>query len=175
MNLKYSLVSALALGLVFSACDKGSEPTTPPPTDGAVAQETGTEQDAAAPATEPGAPDVPWAEKTAKQRQEFMGVVVLPATKKLFKAYNETQYKGFKCQTCHGDDMNDTKFKMPSDSIYPLSKTDTIKASMDYDKEMTTFMLEQVLPETAKLLGTEPYDPKTGKGFSCFGCHPAEG
>jgi hypothetical protein len=38
---------------------------------------------------------------------------------------------------------------------------------------MSDFMLKQVSPTTASLLGKAPFDPKTGEGFGCHGCHTA--
>jgi hypothetical protein len=159
---------ATALVLLLPACDKPAEPTTPPTTDsGATPSGDGD-------TTEPGAPGVPWAEKTFEQRQEYMGITVMPAMKEAFKAYDENEFKQFKCQTCHGDDMNDVKFKMPSDSIYPLPKADPVKAATEYDEKMTKFMVEKVVPDMAKLLDMEPDPTGKGAGFGCMACHPAE-
>lgn len=90
------LLPALAIALLAGGCDKNSNPATP--ADAAPAARDG---DAAAPepaaaATEPGAPGVTWADKTFKQRQEHMGIVFFPKMKKMFKAHDETTYKGFK-------------------------------------------------------------------------------
>jgi hypothetical protein len=155
----------LALVLFLPACDKPAEPTNPPTTDSGAAPAG----DDGGGDTEPGAPGVPWADKTFQQRQEYMGITVMPAMKELFKGYDENEFKQFKCQTCHGDDMNDVKFKMPTDSIYPLPAADPIKAATEYDEEMTKFMVEKVVPDMAKLLDTEP-----GPEFGCMTCHPAE-
>jgi hypothetical protein len=46
---------------------------------------------------------------------------------------------------------------------------------MEYDAEITKFMNDWVVPNGARLLGMEPWDPKTkGPGFGCFSCHPKE-
>jgi hypothetical protein len=168
MNPKLPLATAL---LLFTpACDKPAEPTTPPTTDsGATPTDEGGGEK-----TEPGAPGVPWAEKTFEQRQEYMGIVVLPAMKTMFKEYDENEFKQFKCQTCHGDDMNEKKFAMPSDSIYPLNKADPVKGAMAYDEKMTKFMVEKVVPDMAKLVDEEPDPTGKGSGFGCMECHPAE-
>lgn len=165
----FLLTSFIATGL--SACDKGAQPAAPVD---ATPDASGTVAASGADDIEPGAPGVKWADKAFQQRQEFMGITFLKAQKKTFKSYDEAQFSGFKCQTCHGDDMKDTNFAMPSDSLFPLNGKDPVGAAMEYDKEITTFMLEQVLPESAKLLDMEPYNPETGKGFSCFACHPTE-
>jgi hypothetical protein len=36
---------------------------------------------------------------------------------------------------------------------------------------MFDFMVKTVVPQTAALLGQQPYDPATKAGFGCFGCH----
>lgn len=152
-----------ALLLLLGACDKPADGTNPPTTDsGATPSAEGGDD------TEPGAPGVPWKDKTHEQRMEYMGIVVQPAMKELFKGYDENEFKQFKCQTCHGDDMNERKYEMPSDSIYPLDKNDPIKGATEYDEKMTKFMVEKVTPEMAKLLDTEP-----GPDFGCMTCHPA--
>ena len=167
--------SVCTLVLALSCKSSGESPTTPPPGqpgEPATATET---TEPARDDVEPGAPGVPWAEKTFKQRQEFMGITFMPAMKTSFKAHDEAAFQGFKCQTCHGDDMKERNFEMPSDSIYPLPKENTIEAAMEYDEEITKFMVEKVVPEAAALIGEEPYDPATGQGhFGCFECHPAE-
>lgn len=181
MNSKILLVSSLILGLGLASCDKSTTPTAPPAgeAESGAAAAPGVDAPAAEggeepAASEPGAPDVAWGDKSFKQRQEFMGVVFLKEMKTMFQAHDENTYKGFKCQTCHGDDMKEQNFAMPSDSIYPLPTKDTIKAAMDYDEKVTKFMIEEVVPKSAELLNMDPYDPATGKGFGCFGCHPTE-
>ena len=66
---------------------------------------------------------------------------------------------------------SDGKFKMPNPKLPKLSFTDGFKKHMDKKPEITKFMMEKVVPEMATLLGTQPYDPKTQKGFGCAGCH----
>jgi len=39
---------------------------------------------------------------------------------------------------------------------------------------IAAFMTEKVTPQMAELLGVKSFDPRTGQGFSCFNCHPAE-
>jgi hypothetical protein len=121
-----------------------------------------------------GAPKIPWAQKTRSQRQDYMGLYVLPRMEKLFKEWRPDEYSGFRCQTCHGEnfDKPPVNFEMPRVS-FPLDADDPIGAAMKYDEEATKFMMEKVLPTMADLLGEKPYDSRTGEGFSCFRCHPA--
>lgn len=181
MTTKTALLATLALAVL--ACEKpaeGTNPpttggeTTPPPTDSGGGETTadggGGETKAA-----PGAPDKKWADKDFQQRKEWMGIEVLPKMKALFKGYDEAQFKGFGCDTCHGADGKDKNYAMPTDSIYPLDKKDPVGKAMAYDEAVTKFMIDKVVPDMAKLLDAEPYDPKTGKGtVGCFTCHPSE-
>lgn len=180
MITKTALLATLALTLI--ACEKQSEGSNPPTT-GGEATDTPTDSGGDASGGDasggeaklpPGAPDVAWADKTFQQRKEWMGIEVLPKMKATFKAYDEAQFKGFGCDTCHGADGKENNYAMPTDSIYPLDKTDPVGKAMEYDEAVTKFMLEKVEPEMAAMLGTTPYDPKTQQGFSCFGCHPTE-
>ena len=122
---------------------------------------------------EPGAPNIPWEQKNHDQRLEWMGLEVFPKMKEAFQGYDEVEFKDFKCQTCHGDNMKEVNFKMPNE-LPPLSKENTFAKAQEYDAEATAFMAETVVPTMAKLLGKEPYDQSTGEGFGCFGCHPTE-
>jgi hypothetical protein len=178
MHAKFPLATLLLTSFIatgMSACDKGAQPAAPADATPATpaAPDTGAENPAQA-ETEPGAPGVKWADKSFKQRQEYMGITFLKAQKTMFKAHDEAEFSGFKCQTCHGDDMKQTNFAMPSDSLFPLNAKDPVGAAMEYDEEITKFMIEQVVPESAKLLDMEPFNPETGEGFGCFGCHPTE-
>ncbi|MEM9461034.1 MAG: hypothetical protein AAGF11_43115 [Myxococcota bacterium] len=180
MTIKIALLATCTLAM--ASCEKGGEPTTPPADGGDVTDtpaeagsgEAAADSEAAEVKIPPGAPDIKWADKTFQQRKEWMGIEVLPKTKASFKAYDEAQFKRFGCDTCHGEDGKDNNYAMPTDSIYPLPKDDPVKAAMEYDEKVTKFMVEQVVPETAALLDMEPYDPQTGQGFGCFGCHPME-
>jgi hypothetical protein len=122
-----------------------------------------------------GKSDTPWKDKTHEQRMDWMGLHVFPKMKGVFTQYDAERFSGFACQTCHGDDMEMVDFKMPNKQLYALPRTDTIKSARDYDAKVTDFMLGTVTPTMAELLDMQPYDAATKSGFSCFGCHPAEG
>jgi hypothetical protein len=182
------LVPLVALPLAFAACDKSkptTDQTTPPPGDtaGAAPSSEGGEAPAGEPgagegggdaaATEPGAPNVAWKDKTHKQRQEFMGIYVMPKMKDAFKSYDAKQFGTFKCETCHGKRMKEVNYHMPNTGIYPLNSADPVKGAMEYDEKMTKFMQDTVVPQMAELIG-EPVGGKGKAGFFCMECHPAE-
>jgi hypothetical protein len=114
-----------------------------------------------------------WADKSREERMDWMGLEDFPKMKAEFTEHDAEGLADFACQTCHGDDMEAMDFKMPN-SLYALSATDTLAEARDYDAEMTEVMVNVVVPEMAKLLGMQPYDPATQTGFGCFGCHPTE-
>jgi hypothetical protein len=120
----------------------------------------------------PASQEVPWAKKTRQQRLEFMGKVVYPRMRQLFRTYDPEQYEGFRCQTCHGDDMEKRNYAMPN-SLYSLPEADPMKEAESYDPRIAKFMADQVLPTMAEMLGI-PAGSKSAVGFSCFNCHPKE-
>ncbi len=122
-----------------------------------------------------GKSETPWKDKTHEQRMDWMGLHVFPKMKGVFTTYDAKLFSDFACQTCHGEDMEMVDFKMPNKHLYSLPRTDTIKSARDYDAKVTEFMLGTVTPTMAELLDMQAYDPATKSGFSCFGCHPAEG
>jgi hypothetical protein len=164
MQLRSVLCPAL-LGLALVSCDKSTQPTTPPPDEAAVG-------DDGAGATETEAQgDVPWAQMTFDQRKSYMGKHVFPKMKASFSSHDAALFKGFKCETCHGDDKT---YKMPNEGIYPLSGSDPLTAAMEYDEKVTRFMIDEVVPQMAELLGTVPWSPENQDGLGCFACHPSE-
>jgi cytochrome c553 len=141
------------VGAALAACGGAKQPAEAP-----SSAEAETEQ-----------PQKKWHDlKTQDEKLEFMGLVVMPKMQQLFAEYDAQGYKEFKCQTCHGEDMKEQNYKMPN-GLFALQKTDTLKASTEYDAEMTKFMLDKVLPSMAELL-----DEELGKEFTCMSCHETE-
>jgi hypothetical protein len=119
-----------------------------------------------------GAPGVPWSGKSHEERQAFMAAHVEPTMRRLFQTFNKKAYSDFRCETCHGVDMEKTDFHMPN-SLYALSTKDTIAEATSYDETTTKFMMTQVVPTFAKLLASKAGEPG-GPGVTCFTCHPHE-
>jgi hypothetical protein len=115
----------------------------------------------------------PWSRKTREQKLEWMGLEVLPKMKSLFVEYDAERFKSFECQTCHGSDMELVDFKLPN-ALFGLSKDDPYTSGKEYDAPMTEFMATKVVPEMAKLLDQQVYNPETKQGFGCLKCHQAD-
>jgi hypothetical protein len=118
--------------------------------------------------------EVTWKDKTHEQRLDWMGLEVFPKMKGVFSEFDAERFSKFRCQTCHGDDMEMVDFKMPSSKLYALPRKDVLKSAREYDAKVTDFMLGTVMPKMADLIDMPPYDPGTKSGFGCFGCHPME-
>jgi hypothetical protein len=162
MNRSKSPLSSYIVAIVVAGCGGGS-----PAQDASDVESASSEGEGADAPTESEA-EIAWADMNRDQRMEYMGLTVLPGMKALFEQYDPKGFAEFKCQTCHGDDMQAVDYAMPN-GLFALSKPDPIPDSMDYDADMTKFMLEKVKPEMAKMLGQE-----SNPEFGCFNCHDAE-
>ncbi|MBL4684965.1 MAG: hypothetical protein JKY37_10275 [Nannocystaceae bacterium] len=148
--------SLLLVGLLTGCSgSKSPSPTPPGPTE---------EQRAA-----PSAPDT-WKDALSMDdKMGFMQAHVVSKMGDLFKGANPEHYANFGCQTCHGPDNQD-----PKDFLSPLQMKDGQFAAAQSQPEVVQFMMQQVVPEMAALLGEPAYDPTTHTGFGCGGCHTIE-
>lgn len=119
--------------------------------------------------------NINWETMSKPERKEYMKKVVLPKMKPLFQNFNAKDFKEFRCTTCHGKGARTGEYKMPNPDLpkLPATKEGFQKLSKDKPKWME-FMSKTVKPTMADLLGMKPFDPKTGKGFSCGNCHTDE-
>jgi hypothetical protein len=89
----------------------------------------------------------------------------------LFRSFSPNAYKVFRCQTCHGIDMEAVSFKMPN-HLYALPATGAEEAAIAYDEKTARFMIDTVVPATRDLLGKD--DPELAKAVGCHTCHATE-
>jgi hypothetical protein len=127
-----------------------------------------------------GPPEIAWKDMSFKQRRAYMKAAVEPTMKPIFQAFDGKKFKTFKCETCHGDDGADRKYKMPSNDIHPLPNTPEafqakVKSEPTWPK-FTKFMAEEVEPAMGKLLDVPVFDPKkpVEGAFGCAKCHKLE-
>ncbi len=151
-----------ALTLTLTAC--GGAPTPAPADSGAISQPSAAEPKAESRA-------VAWSDDLSKQdKGAYMKSHVLPKMKGVFQSASAERYTDFGCATCHGTEWKDA----PRDALPKLKMKDG-KFDVSEDKaSVVQFMMKQVVPEMATLLGKAPYDPKTNSGFGCAGCHVVE-
>lgn len=114
---------------------------------------------------------------TKQQRGKYMGAVVLPKMRELFRSYNGEKYAAIGCDTCHGKDARARAFEMPNPEIMPLPATQEDWGKVMQEKpDMLKFMGEKVKPEMAKLLGLPEYNPQSPQpgALGCSACHTSK-
>lgn len=112
-----------------------------------------------------------WDQLDRAARLEYMTDVVLPTMRDIFQAHDPERHAGFSCATCHGDDLVAVDYAMPN-ALTPLPLDGTLAAAEARDPETTAFMLDEVFPAMAALLGREKYSHDAAPdGFRCVGCH----
>jgi len=96
--------------------------------------------------------------------------VVMPDMGPVFKAFDPKRFAGFDCATCHVNHAH-----LPKDGLPKL-----VLSNGGYEKlvaeqpEIMKFMGEQVVPAMVKAMAETPFDPATGQGFGCNGCHTVQ-
>jgi hypothetical protein len=152
-GLSWSVLCAAAL----LACGGGQPPASSP-------AEPGAEPAAAA----PGGGGEVWSDTMSdKEKGAFMKNKVVPAMSKTFQEFDAKKYEKFDCKTCHGP-----AFKpKPVDFLPELHMKDGKLVEASEHPEMAKFMGEKVSPQMAEIFGKKPFDPATGEGFGCNGCH----
>jgi hypothetical protein len=98
---------------------------------------------------------------------------VMPKMHDLFVSFDSTRYgTTMNCGTCHGKGAASGSFTMPNPDLPKLDPTpDGFAKLAKANPKMFDFMMKQVEPTMASLVGEQPYDMKTKTGFSCFECH----
>ncbi|MDB4980397.1 MAG: hypothetical protein JWM82_1149 [Myxococcales bacterium] len=127
-----------------------------------------------------GPPDVAWKDMSFKDQKAYMKTAVVPKMKPIFQEFDAKKFAKFTCQTCHGEDGPDRKYKMPSNDIHALPNTkEGFEAMMKKEPtwpKWTEFMAKKVEPAMGTLLNMPVFNPaKPVEGaFGCAKCHKLE-
>ncbi|MBC8069734.1 MAG: hypothetical protein IAG13_15460 [Deltaproteobacteria bacterium] len=156
--------SALALAALLVACNRQAAPANPPsetpPANTEAKAEPSSPHDAAKPFHE--------LDKDGKMQR--MAKVVMPDMGPVFKGFDAERYAKFDCGTCHVNHVHH-----PKDGLPKLALSNGGYEKLVAEKpELMKFMAEQVVPNMAKAMAEPVYDPATGQGFGCGGCHTVE-
>ena len=103
-----------------------------------------------------------------------MKKVVLPKMAALFKEFEPEDYAEVRCNLCHGAGAKVGKFDMPNPDLPALGFANHLAKERAEKPKVVAFMSKRVVPEMAAALGLKPFDPVTGTGFGCTGCHTAD-
>lgn len=117
-----------------------------------------------------------WRYLSFEKKHEQMTFVVHPAMMRRFQTFYETQAPELTCVSCHGENPEKAGYDMANSALIALS-AEKVRALYVERAEVTdeqAFMRDSITPTMARLLGVAAYDPETGLGFSCFGCHRRE-
>lgn len=171
----------LGLGASLWAACGGGEPSAEPPPAGEPT--AGQEQGAAGAGGEAAAgtegkpsaietlgltgPETSWEQMSKDEKEFYMIGKVLPIMKEIFQRHEGETFSGeVGCETCHGEDMREQQFVMPTPSLPAVPSVGTSEYSQMRrdDEAIVAFMEQEVSPAMAKLLGKDAY--------GCDGCHP---
>lgn len=114
-------------------------------------------------------PEQPWHDMSHADREMDMVGRFHPIFREFFVEHDAEEFAEFGCADCHGPDMAETHFEMPSAHLPPIPAADSAEyaALREAHAGMMRFMEEDVTPAMQTMLG-EP-------DFSCNGCHPTGG
>lgn len=153
--------SLFMLCLLLPACDRGTKPANPP------------SETPPATETQPKAPHdrtLAFHDLDKDGKMARMTQVVMPDMGPVFKAFDAKRYAGFDCATCHVNHAHHPKDGLPK-LVFSNGGYEKLVAEQP---EMMKFMGEQVLPAMVTAMAETPFDPATGQGFGCNGCHTVQ-
>lgn len=161
----------VATATLSGACKPAPAPApiTAAPQNPAPGAEAPASSDAAASPGVAPMTEVTWAQMDHGQKAQYMKQVVTPKMAELFQAFDPEHFGQFNCMTCHGPSVKQGNFEMPTAALPRLSAGFAAEKA-EHPRGME-FMIDKVVPEMAKLLHEQPFDPSTQKGFGCFDCH----
>jgi hypothetical protein len=112
-----------------------------------------------------------WDTWSRDQKMAYMKSAVMPKMGGMFHDFDAKKYGEPRCTLCHGSGAKAGNFKMPNAELPKLDITpEGFKALKEKKPQVVEFMVK-VEHEAAHLIGEEPFDPKTMKGFGCLNCH----
>jgi hypothetical protein len=162
--------SASAAPSAAPSADMAASTTTSAPSAAPVASAAPTPS--AAPSAPPGPPAAgDWDKWSHDWKLAYMKSDVMPKMGEAFKAFDAKRYADFKCKTCHGAGAEDGSFKMPNPALPKLDVKGGLKTEKAKHPKSVEFMMKKVEIQMAALLGEQPFDMKTMKGFGCAECH----
>jgi hypothetical protein len=125
-------------------------------------------------------PEVAWKDMNGNQRMVYMTTVVAPRMREVYQRFDPVKFERFDCTTCHGKQPEARAYKMPATEVPTLPGSAAAfeaKLAVEADwPRWTKFMVEEVEPPMADMLGQPLWDPAKPEApaFSCQACHGLE-
>ena len=116
------------------------------------------DDDDAAPYEQP----APWDDLDFEQRLEFMRELFEPQMREAFQGFDAELYADFKCETCHGADMEAAEYAMPNGLFTLDNRGRPIEPTYNSER-VGEFMDDEVVPLAEDLLDQGQ--------FGCLSCH----
>ncbi len=169
------LVVGLAAALPAAVSCGGAQPEAVTPPAPTATAPTATAPTTTAPSAAPAGPAAPgalaWKDMNHDQRLDFMKTTVMPKMKAEFAAYDGKRFGSINCSTCHGAGAKEGTFKMPNPKLPKVPNDMAGFEKLMKEKPEAVKFMSKIVPMMAEMLGEQPFDPKTGKGFGCHECH----
>ena len=111
-------------------------------------------------------PAATWDDMSHGDREMDMVSRFHPIFRELFNNHDGERYAEFGCGNCHGEDMSERDFAMPSLHLPPVAAAGSAEYEHEREEhpEMVEFMETDVTPAMQTMLGEAD--------FTCNGCHP---
>lgn len=120
--------------------------------------------------------DNEWRYLSFEQRHSQMTFLVHPTMMEHFQAFYKTSTPEITCASCHGENAEAAGYNLSNSKLKALkpSRVRTLYKTGATLSPEQLFKRDDITPTMARLMGVPQYDPATGLGFSCFGCHLQE-
>jgi hypothetical protein len=187
--IKHLGILAIIAAPAFAACGGGQPEAAAPanaPSASAPAASSAPPEASAAPAASsaPAASAAPaetaaagapgpgqWDAWSRDEKMAYMKKAVMPKMGGMFHDFDAKAFAEPRCTTCHGSSAKAGNFKMPNAELPKLPATPEGFQELKAKKPQMVEFMVKVEKEVAHLIGEEPFDPQTKKGFGCFDCH----
>ncbi len=120
--------------------------------------------------------DNEWRFLSFEQKHSEMTFLIHPTMMEHFQAFYKTPTPELTCASCHGKKAERAGYDLSNSNLDAL-KPSKVQSLYRQDAVLTPeqlFKRDDITRTMARLMGVPQYDPATGLGFSCFGCHRRE-
>ncbi|MEM7541204.1 MAG: hypothetical protein AAF384_06400 [Pseudomonadota bacterium] len=117
--------------------------------------------------------DDEWQFLSFAKRHSQMTFLIHPVISERYQKFQDTEHPEITCRSCHGPEPERASYKMSNSTLDDLDP-ENVRALYLADAVLTPyqkFKRDNITPAMARLMGVAKYDPDSGLGFSCFGCH----